>query len=127
MKHPEQPFVGSGKLHKEDEEKRRLRQRIKELERENEFLKSECLLRQEPKVIRYLYIEANRGKYSIAKMAKWVNVSKSGYYAWHRRRSSQRDIANDELLREIRELHKITHESYGPKRMAAQISKDTGN
>ena len=39
MKHPEQPFVGSGKLHKEDEEKRRLRQRIKELERENEFLK----------------------------------------------------------------------------------------
>lgn len=39
MKHPEQPFVGSGKLHKEDEEKRQLRQRIKELEQENEFLK----------------------------------------------------------------------------------------
>ena len=38
MKHPEQPFVGSGKLHKEDEEKRQLRQRIKELEQENEFL-----------------------------------------------------------------------------------------
>ena len=70
--------------------------------------------------------EANRGKYPIAKMAKWANVSKSGYYAWHRRRPSQRDIANDELLRKIRELHKITHESYGPKRMAAQISKDTG-
>ena len=33
MRHPEQPFVGSGKLHKEDEE------RIKELEQENEFLK----------------------------------------------------------------------------------------
>ena len=77
-------------------------------------------------MIRYLYIEANRGKYPIAKMAKWANVSKSGYYAWHRRRPSQRDIANDELLRKIRELHKITHESYGPKRMAAQISKDTG-
>ena len=39
MKHPEQPFVGSGKLHKEDEEKRQLRRRIKELEQENEFLK----------------------------------------------------------------------------------------
>ena len=39
MKHPEQPFVGSRKLHKEDEEKRQLRQRIKELEQENEFLK----------------------------------------------------------------------------------------
>ena len=77
-------------------------------------------------MIRYLYIEANRGKYLIAKMAKWANVSKSGYYAWHWRRPSQRDIANEELLRKIRELHKITHESYGPKRMAAQISKDTG-
>lgn len=77
-------------------------------------------------MIRYLYIEANCGKYPIAKMAKWANVSKSGYYAWHRRRPSQRDLANDELLRKIRELHKKTHESYGPKRMAAQISRDTG-
>ena len=77
-------------------------------------------------MIRYLYIEANRSKYPIAKMVKWANVSKSGYYAWHRRQPSQRDLANDELLRKIRELHKATHESYGPKRMAAQISRDMG-
>ena len=47
MRHPEQPFVGSGKLHKEDEEKRQLRQRIKELEQENEFLKKYLALVQE--------------------------------------------------------------------------------
>lgn len=39
LKNPDQPFVGSGKLHKEDEEKRQMRQRIKDLEQENEFLK----------------------------------------------------------------------------------------
>ena len=59
-------------------------------------------------------------------MVKWANVSKSGYYAWQRRQPSQRDIDNEKLLRRIRELHKATHESYGPRRMAAQISKDTG-
>ncbi|MCH3958412.1 MAG: IS3 family transposase [Selenomonas sp.] len=127
LKNPDQPFVGSGKLHKEDEEKRQMRQRIKDLEQENEFLKKASgLLRQEPKVIRYLYIDANRDKYPIAKMVQWANVSKSGYYAWHRRQPSQRETNNEDLLRRIRELHKATRESYGSRRMAAQISRDTG-
>ena len=37
LKHPEQPFVGSGKLRDEDAELRRLQKRIKDLEQENEF------------------------------------------------------------------------------------------
>ena len=39
LKHPEQPFVGSGKLRDEDAELRRLQKRVKDLEQENEFLK----------------------------------------------------------------------------------------
>lgn len=39
QKHPEQPFVGSGKLRDEDAELRRMQKRIKDLEQENEFLK----------------------------------------------------------------------------------------
>ena len=39
MKHPEQPFVGSGKLHADDDELRKLRQQVKDLQQENEFLK----------------------------------------------------------------------------------------
>ena len=39
LKHPEQPFVGNGKLRDEDAELRRLQKRIKDLEQENEFLK----------------------------------------------------------------------------------------
>ena len=77
-------------------------------------------------MIRYLYIDANRDKYPIAKMVQWANVSKSGYYAWHRRQPSQRETNNEDLLRRIRELHKATRESYGSRRMAAQISRDTG-
>ena len=73
-----------------------------------------------------MYIDANRDKYPIAKMVQWANVSKSGYYAWHRRQPSQRETNNEDLLRRIRELHKATRESYGSRRMAAQISRDTG-
>ena len=39
QKHPEQPFVGSGKLRDADAELRKLRQQVKDLEQENEFLK----------------------------------------------------------------------------------------
>ena len=39
LKHPEQPFVGSGKLHADDDELRKLRQQVKDLQQENEFLK----------------------------------------------------------------------------------------
>ena len=46
IKHPEQPFVGSGKLRDEDAELRRLQRRIKDLEQENEFLKKYLALVQ---------------------------------------------------------------------------------
>ena len=39
QKHPEQPFVGSGKLRDDDNELRKLRQQVKDLQQENEFLK----------------------------------------------------------------------------------------
>lgn len=39
LKHPEQPFVGSGNLRDADAEIRRLQRQIKDLEQENEFLK----------------------------------------------------------------------------------------
>ena len=39
LKHPEQPFVGSGKLRADDDELRKLRQQVKYLQQENEFLK----------------------------------------------------------------------------------------
>ena len=39
LKHPEQPFVGSGKLRDADDELRKLRQQVKDLQQENEFLK----------------------------------------------------------------------------------------
>lgn len=42
LKHPEQPFVGSGKLCDADDELRKLQQQVKDLQQENEFLKKQA-------------------------------------------------------------------------------------
>ena len=49
-------------------------------------------------MIRYFYMEQNRSKYRIAKMAQWLQVSKSGYYAWRKRSKSLRCMENESLL-----------------------------
>jgi putative transposase len=75
-------------------------------------------------VIRYLYIQANRDKYPIAKMVRWAQVSRSGFYAWLRRKPSLRDRNNDELLRQIRKIHADSHETYGSTRITRKLKDD---
>lgn len=74
-------------------------------------------------MIRYYYIEANRGKYPIAKMVRWAKVSKSGYYAWRSRKPSLRDKSNNELLDIIKAIHEKSNKTYGSTRIVREISK----
>ncbi len=74
-------------------------------------------------MIRYYYIEANRGKYPIAKMVRWAQVSRSGFYAWHSRKPSSRDDSNDELLRIIKQIHEKSNKTYGSIRMVKELRK----
>lgn len=74
-------------------------------------------------MIRYYYIEANRGKYPIAKMVRWAKVSKSGYYVWRSRKPSLRDKANNELLDTIKKIHEKSNETYGSTRIVREIRK----
>jgi len=74
-------------------------------------------------VIRYYYIEANRGKYPIAKMVRWAKVSRSGFYAWLSRKPSPRDNSNDELLRIIMQIHEKSNKTYGSVRVVKELRK----
>ena len=122
--HPAQPFVGSGNLHQEDAELRALKKRIKDLEEENEFLKkSKRLLCKEPEVIRYLYMEQHRSQYRIAKMAQWLQVSKSGYYAWRKRSKNRRCAENESLLKEIIRIHEESRGTYGTRKITHEINR----
>ena len=68
-------------------------------------------------MIRYYYIEANRGKYPIAKMVRLAKVSRSGFYAWLSRKPSPRDNSKDELLHIIKQIHGKSNKIYGSVRM----------
>ena len=68
-------------------------------------------------------MEQNRSRYRIAKMACWLQVSKSGYYAWRRRSKSLREQANEILLDEIRRVHEESHGVYGSRKICRKLNE----
>ena len=65
----------------------------------------------------------HREGYKIRSMGEVLKVSRSGYYAWESRPSSQRQRDNEELLRQIREIHAQSRSLYGSPRIAAELKK----
>ncbi len=74
-------------------------------------------------MIRYLYMEQNRSRYRTAKMAQWLQVSESGYYAWRKRSKSLRSTENEALLKEIIQIHEASHGAYGGRKITHEINR----
>ena len=74
-------------------------------------------------MIRYLYMEQNRSGYRVAKMAQWLQVSKSGYYAWRKRSKSLRCMENETLLKEIIQIHEASRNTYGGRKITHEINR----
>ena len=70
-----------------------------------------------------MYMETNRSKYPVAKMAQWLNISRSGYYAWRKRHPSLRDMENRQMLEEIRRIHEEYRRVYGSRKMTQELNK----
>ena len=74
--------------------------------------------------IKYAAIEANREKYPIAFMCQFFEVSRSGYYAW-RKRKDQPD--RDELMGAlIAQCQYETKETYGYRRVRLWLLRKNG-
>jgi putative transposase len=67
--------------------------------------------------VRFRFIDQHRDEFPVRRMCKVLNVSSSGYYAWHKRPVSAREMANQQLLQEIQALHAANYESYGSPRI----------
>jgi putative transposase len=65
----------------------------------------------------------HRERYQIKRMSEVLKVSRSGYYAWERREPSLRQRGNEELLRQIREVHTQSRRLYGSPRVVAELRK----
>jgi len=70
-------------------------------------------------------IEVEKANFPVALMCRVLNLSRSGYYAWHGRpRVSEREMANGQLLGQIRQVHASSRETYGSPRVHRQLGRD---
>ena len=67
---------------------------------------------------------ANQAEYSVQLMSRTLGVSRSGFYAYHNRPLSDRQIADEALTDRIATIHKASKETYGAPRIHAELAED---
>ena len=73
--------------------------------------------------MKYGRIDELRLTYPVAAMCWLLDVSESGYHAWHKRPPSRRAQANARLDVEIKAAHdERTRQTYGPERLQADLA-----
>ncbi len=66
-------------------------------------------------------MKAYQARYPIATMCRVLEVSTSGYYAWQKRRTAARKLADAVLTARIREIHARSRQTYGAPRIHAEL------
>ena len=75
--------------------------------------------------MKYVWIEANRDQYSVARMCRQLGVSRTGYCQWRRREPSERSMANAALDAQVAAIHENSKRSYGRPRIVRSL-RDCG-
>lgn len=73
--------------------------------------------------MRYQFIEDHRHDFRVKLMCRVLDVSSSGYYAWRKRPSSPREMANETLLQEIQAAHQASKGVYGSPRIYHEVKE----
>ena len=69
-------------------------------------------------------MHAEKGAFSVRRMARLLGVSRSGYYAWVRREPSDRAVRHQRLEAKVAAFHKASDEVYGAPRILADLRQD---
>jgi putative transposase len=67
--------------------------------------------------VKYAVIQAHREEFSVSLMCRVLQVSRSGYYDWVKRRPSERTPEEQRLRIEIRSIHRRSGRTYGSPRV----------
>jgi putative transposase len=67
--------------------------------------------------VRYRFVQSLAGRFPVAALCRAVQVSTSGYYAWRKRRSNERQKQNETLLSQIRQFFVCSKQTYGSPRI----------
>ena len=71
--------------------------------------------------MKYDFILKHRDEFSVSRMCRVLDVSKSGFFAWLKRGESQRKREDAALLRRIREIFAVSNRTYGSPRIWAEL------
>src|SRR5947209_5107107 len=66
-------------------------------------------------------MKANQATFPIAIMARVLDVSEGGYYAWLQRPPSAHAQADEALLKRVRTVHATSRQTYGAPRVHAEL------
>jgi transposase InsO family protein len=72
--------------------------------------------------MKYAFVEAHREQFSIQRMCRLLQVSRSGYYAWRERQPSRRAQQRAHLVAEIRTIYQMSQATYGSPRIQAELA-----
>ena len=73
--------------------------------------------------MKYKFMKEHRDRHRLKSMCKVLKVSRSGYYAWQRRRPSKRQRENMKLLMNIQEVYKQRRRVYGSPRITNELNE----
>lgn len=74
--------------------------------------------------MKYLFIEKCAAHYPVRQLCQALEVSHSGYYAWHKRQARPEDPHLTALLEHIERIHKLSRRTYGSPRVHAQLCRE---
>lgn len=71
--------------------------------------------------MKYVFINTHRDGYSVSRLCRVLDVSRSGYCQWRNRPPSPRTQANRALDVAVASIHHASRRSYGRPRIVAQL------
>lgn len=69
----------------------------------------------------FRFIDDHRKRWSVGRMARVLEVSSSGYYAWRSRHPSARELSDRALVAKIRDIQTRHKRRYGSPRVHAEL------
>lgn len=74
--------------------------------------------------MKYGFMKDHSSEFRVQKMANVLDVSRSAYFSWLKRKESDRSKENNRLLSRIRDIHTRSHEIYGSRRITAALRNE---
>ncbi|MCX7417954.1 MAG: IS3 family transposase, partial [Planctomycetia bacterium] len=73
--------------------------------------------------MRYAFIERHRTEWPIVIQCEVLRVFRSGFYAWRKRPPNVTATRRAALTQEVREVHRISRETYGAVRVHQAVDQ----